>query len=29
MARGNLPMSDFSDFQLTILLILAVLFGGC
>ena len=29
MARGQLPMTNWSDFQLTILFILAVLFGGC
>jgi len=29
MAKGQLPLTNWSDFQLTILLILAVLFGGC
>jgi len=29
MSRGQLPLTNYSDLQLTILLILAVLFGGC
>jgi len=29
MAKGQLPLTNWSDFQLTILLILAILFGGC
>jgi hypothetical protein len=29
MAKNELPMSDWSNTQLTLLAILAILFGGC
>jgi len=29
MSKGQLPLTNWSDTQLTLLLILAVLFGGC
>jgi hypothetical protein len=29
MANGKLPLTNWSDLQLTFLFILAILFGGC
>jgi hypothetical protein len=29
MSKGNLPLTNFSDFQLFILFVLGIIFGGC